>query len=58
MSKLFLNNVKLYINAQQTCKGNVEKYFMPGRCFGNSRNMYDSTKLTLDVMGLKITTLF
>jgi len=48
----------LYINAQQTCAGVVEIYVMsdvseiPETC----RPMFFYTKLTLDVMGLKITT--
>jgi len=42
----------LNINAQQTCEDIVEIYFMP-----EIPETYVSTKLTLDVKGLKITTL-
>jgi len=45
----------LYIHAQQTCEGTVEIYFMPG--VSETPETHVSTKLTLYVMGLKITTL-
>jgi len=45
----------LYINAQQTCEGIVEIYFMPDVSEIPVTNV--PTKLTLDIMGLKITTL-
>jgi len=50
----------LYINAQQTCGGIVDLYFMPdvSEIPETYIMIYVSTKLTLDVMGLKITTLF
>jgi len=45
----------LYINAQQTCEGIVKIYFMPD--VSEIPETYVFTKLTLDIMGLKITTL-
>ena len=47
----------MYLNAQQTCEGIVEIYFMPDVSEIPETYTYVSTKLTLDVMGLKIATL-
>jgi len=48
----------LYINAQQTCAGIVEIYVMSdvSEIPETYRPMFFYTKLTLDVMGLKLTT--
>jgi len=46
----------LSLNAQQTYEGIVEIYFMPD-VFEIPETYYVSTKLTWEVMGLKITTL-
>ena len=45
----------MYLNAHQTCEGNVEIYFMTD--VSEIPESFVSTKFTLDVMGLKITTL-
>jgi len=47
----------LYINAQQTSEGIVEIYFMPNVSEIPEAYNSVSTNLTLDAMGLKITTL-
>jgi len=48
----------MYINAHQTCDGIVEIYFMPEVSEIQKHHFYYvSTKLTFDVMELKITTL-
>ena len=48
----------MYINAQQTREGIVKTYFMPdvSEIPETCRPMFFYTKLTLYVMGLKITT--
>ena len=49
----------MYINAQQICDGIVEIYFKPDISEIPETYIfyYISTKLTLDVLGLKIATL-
>ena len=52
---IFINiNIKLYLHAHQTYQGIVKIYFIPD--VSEIPETYNvSTKLTFDVMGLKIT---